>query len=74
VLRLRRRFSEKNVFLPPSEFMAHESERDLNNELLSATLRDEPSEPARDLTKEAFSTKPDAEPNEALKYILRPLK
>jgi len=74
VLRVARRFSEKNVFLPPSEFMAHDPERDLNNELRSATLRDKLSEPARDLTKEAFSTKPDAEPNEALRYILRPLK
>jgi len=62
------------VSLPPSEFMAHETERDLNNVLPSARLKDEPSEAAGDLKKEAFSTEPDAEPSEALKYILRPLK
>jgi hypothetical protein len=54
--------------------MAHDPERDLNNEIRSASPDGELNESERDLKKEAFSTKPDAEPNEPPRYILRPLK
>ncbi|TMI15351.1 hypothetical protein E6H35_02485, partial [Candidatus Bathyarchaeota archaeon] len=54
--------------------MLHEPERDLNNEMPSASPEGELNELMRDLKKEAFSAKPDAEPNEAPRYILRPLK
>jgi hypothetical protein len=74
VLRVARRFSEKKVSLSPSGFMAHDPERDLNNEIRSASPDGELNESERDLKKEAFSTKPDAEPNEPPRYILRPLK
>jgi len=62
------------VSLSPSRFIANEPERDLNSEMCLARLEDVLRETTRDLTKEAFSTKPDAEPNEALRYTLRPLK
>jgi hypothetical protein len=61
------------VFLSPSRFKAKEPDRDLNNEICLAMPADEPIETMRDLTKETFSTKPDVEPNEPPKYILRPL-
>jgi len=62
------------VSLSPSRFIANEPERDLDSEMCLARLEDELREITRDLTKEAFSTKPVAEPKEAPRYTLRPLK